>query len=254
MHPVILKFGILTVYSYGVMIALGFGVATCLIYRSAARFGLDKTRIIDMAIVILVSGIIGARALYVLINIRYYLAAPLEIFNLSNGGLVWYGAFTFGVLSIIFFVKHYKMDFWTVGDLIVPYAALAQAFGRIGCFLNGCCYGIQTPDSYPFGIIFPGEEVLRHPTQIYSALGLILFYMILRLWQEHRRFAGEIFLGYALLYSVGRFSVEYLRGDNARLLSGLTMSQWMSAVVFVAAILIFGLRYRKWKMSNSNSK
>src|SRR3989338_3639780 len=110
MHPIITKIGPLYIYSYGLMVAIGFGLAILLAYRHAREFGLDKNKIIDFGIVILFGGIIGARALYVLTNLRYYMANPLEIINITRGGLVWYVAFIFGILVSIWFVKRNKIN------------------------------------------------------------------------------------------------------------------------------------------------
>lgn len=254
MHPILLKVGIFNIYSYGVLVALGFGMATFLAYRRAPAFGLDAGKVIDMAIIVLITGIAGARALYVALNFSHYAASPLEIFDLSKGGLIWYGGLVLGVISLAVFVKRSGMDFWDVGDLMVPYTALAQAAGRIGCFLNGCCFGVEATPDYVFGVVFPGDDIIRHPTQVYSSLGMILIYCILRIWQERRHFKGEIFLAYVLLYSASRFLMEFLRGDNARLFLDLTMSQWISAAAFIVSLCIFIMRYRTWKIRHSTLK
>lgn len=229
------------------MVALGFGLAAFLIYRRAAGLGLDKGLIMDLVVLILLVGLFGARSLYVLLNLSYYIANPIEIFNLSKGGLVWYGGFLAGIAGAIWYIKINKLDFWAVSDLIVPYVALAQGFGRIGCYLNGCCYGVTAPLSYPFGVVFPGSMTPRHPTEIYSSLALILIFMILRAWQDLPHFKGGIFLGYCALYSLKRFYIEFLRGDNPKIICGLTLSQLISAFVFIMALAIFIYKGRQWK-------
>ncbi|MDP3804358.1 MAG: prolipoprotein diacylglyceryl transferase, partial [Candidatus Omnitrophota bacterium] len=141
MHPILLKLGPFTVYSYGVMVAIGFGIFTFLVYRRAAKFNIDQDKIIDLTILILVWGIIGARLLYVASNLSFYLANPVDIVNLSKGGLVWYGGFLAALFAGMVYLKNNRLNFWEITDLIAPYIALAQGFGRIGCFFNGCCYG-----------------------------------------------------------------------------------------------------------------
>lgn len=254
MHPVLLKFGPFTIYSYGLMVALGFALAAFLIYKRANSFGIDKDKMIDLAILILISGVLGARVLYVLLNLSYYRSNIFEIFDLSKGGLVWYGGFISALVLLVWYIRKKSMDFWNVADLIAPYAALAQGIGRIGCFLNGCCYGVAAPAGYPLAVIFPGESIARQPTQVYSSLALVLIFIILRLWQDRRRFAGEIFLGYLLLYSLKRFLAESLRGDNPGMLRGLTISQGFGVVVFIIAITVFALKAAKWKKRISGSK
>ena len=239
MHPILLKVNSLNVYSYGFMVALGFAVAVFLMCASAGKFNLNKDRVIDLSILVLVAGVIGARLLYIILNLKYYIANPLEIPQLSKGGLVWYGGFLAAIAAMIIYVRRKGLGFLAVADFFVPYLALAQAFGRIGCFLNGCCYGIEAPPGYPLAVIFPQDFCSRHPTQIYAALALILMYIILRLWQEKPHFTGEIFLAYCMLYSVKRFLIEFLRGDNPRVVLGLTLSQATSTAVFFVSLFVF---------------
>lgn len=254
MHPILVRLGPFTIYSYGVMVALGFGLATLLIYARASKFHLDKDKIIDLAIIVLIAGVIGARAAYILLNMGYYLANPIEIIDLSRGGLVWYGGFLAGLFTLIFYIRKKGLDFWNVTDLFAPYIALAQGFGRIGCFLNGCCYGIPVPAGRIFSVTFPYDNVSRHPVEIYSMLSLFLIFALLRLWQDKRRFAGEIFLGYCALYSSKRFLIEFLRGDNPKILFGLTISQLVSIVVFLTAAAIFLKKTAQWKKRPINSR
>jgi phosphatidylglycerol---prolipoprotein diacylglyceryl transferase len=249
MHPIIAKIGPLYIYSYGLMVATGFAVATLLACKYAGDFGINKEKIIDLGIAMLVGGIIGARVVYIAMNFQYYIKNPLEIIDLTKGGLVWYGAFISGVIAAAWFVNKNKISFWNAADLFAPYVALAQAFGRIGCFLNGCCYGSVMHPGFVPGVIFPGESVPRYPTQIFSAIALLLIFAILRIWQKNRRFTGEIFLGYGILYSIKRFGVEFLRGDYPKVLYGLTMPQVMSIAILIVCISLFIYRLLKWKKS-----
>ncbi len=235
MHPILIKLGPITIYSYGVMVAVGFGLATLLIYRCASKFNVNKDMIIDLAIIILIAGMVGARLLYILLNLNYYIANLLEIPNLSKGGLVWYGGFLSALFASAWYIRKKGFNFWNVGDLMAPYIALAQAIGRIGCFLNGCCYGIE-----------------GHPVQIYSSLLLLAIFAILRLWQDRRHFAGEIFLAYCILYSSKRFSIEFLRGDNPRIIYGLTLSQFISILVILISFIVFVYKAIEWKKRSLN--
>ncbi|MDP2929082.1 MAG: prolipoprotein diacylglyceryl transferase [Candidatus Omnitrophota bacterium] len=252
MHPILARIGPLYIYSYGLMVAIGFAAATLLAYNKASEFGINRDKIIDFGIVILLGGIIGARALYVILNLQYYIKNPLEILNLTRGGLVWYGAFLSGLIAGTWFVRKNKIDFWTMGDLFAPYIVLAQAFGRVGCLLNGCCYGSVSSPGFILGVVFPSESVLRHPTQVYSAIVLLLIFIILRLWQEKGRFKGQIFLGYLIFYSMSRFSLEFLRGDNPKDCFGFTISQMISIVIFIICITVFVQRLLKWKHSSKS--
>ena len=254
MHPILLKFGPFIIYSYGVMVAIGFALSTIFIYRRAPKFSIDKDRAVDLTIVILIFGVLGARLLYVLLNLSFYLANPIEIIMLSKGGLVWYGGFFSGIAAMAVYLRIHKLGFWPVVDLIVPYVALAQSFGRIGCFLNGCCYGIKVNPGFPFAVTFPCEDFLRFPAQLISAALLFIIFVILLIWQDRRRFVGEIALAYCVLYSSKRFIMEFLRGDNPKMLLGLTISQIISASLFIVALAIFILKAIECKKKPSISK
>jgi len=254
MHPVLIKFGPIVLYSYGAMVALGFALAIFLMYRNACRFGLDRDQLIDLAIVMLVFGIVGARMLYVALNFSYYMAHPLDILKLSKGGLVWYGGFIAALAAAIVYARRKKINFWLGADLMAPYIALAQSLGRIGCFLNGCCYGLEMPAGSFFGVTFPMETCLRMPTQLYSSAALLLIFIALRIWQERRHFVGEIFLGYCMLYSLKRFFIEFFRGDNPRLVHGLTVSQAISIAVFMASLGFLLYKVLLWRKKDSVSK
>ena len=186
-------------------------------------------------ILMLVAGIAGARIFYIAQNFGYYRLNPYEMLSLSKGGLVWYGAFIAGFGSAAAYIRIKRMDFWASLDLAAPYIALAQALGRIGCFMNGCCYGVTMPDG------------ALHPTQLYSAAALLCIFVILRIWQEHRHFKGEIFLGYCAIYSIKRFVLEFMRGDNPGIFLGFTISQVISLVVFVFSVGILITMAATWK-------
>lgn len=237
MHPILFKIGPLTVYSYGAFVALGFAVFALLIERRARAMKIDSGKMLDLAILILVSGIVGARIMYVTLNISYYVANPAELIDLSKGGLVWYGGLFAAFLAGSIFVKINKIDLWDTLDLIAPYLALGQSLGRIGCFFNGCCYG-------------SGDA----PVQLYSSAALLAIFIALRLWQDARKFKAEIFLGYCMLYSIKRFAIEFLRADNPRILGGLTISQIISVFVFTLTLTLFIKRRAIWKEINTDLK
>jgi phosphatidylglycerol---prolipoprotein diacylglyceryl transferase len=233
MHPIIFDFGPLTVYSYGLMVALGFIIATLLAAREAEGFNIPKDKVINLSLVILISGIVGARLFYVLINIKEYLSDPLEMVMVTHGGLVFYGGAIFAFFSGLVYVKMSRLSVLDVADLISPYAALGHSIGRIGCFLNGCCFG--RPTLSPLGVAFQ-DGIVRIPTQIYSSVYLLFLYIFLRVCLRYRRFGGEVFFLYLIFYSTGRIFIEYLRGDNAIFIYGLTFSQLISLGVFLAGV------------------
>ncbi len=233
MHSEICKLGPLTVYSYGLMLLLAFAAAAFLAGAQARKKGIDPDIIFNLCFTVFISGIAGARIFYVFLNFSYYLNNPLEIIMLQKGGLAWFGGLVCGVLSGIYYLKTKKLSVLGVSDLLVPYVALAQAIGRLGCFLNGCCYGRESA----FGIYFPSADAVLIPTQLYSSLILVLIFIILRVLQERPRREGAIFFAYLLLYPAKRFLIEFWRADSPRLALGLTLFQLISIAIFLIALV-----------------
>lgn len=245
MYPVLVKIFGIPIYSYGLFLALAFLICVILVLRRAVSIGIAPHHILDLSLYIIISGILGARILYVIINWDYYIMHPVEIILLNKGGLVFHGGFILAFLVGVFFVKRRKLPIWEVVDIIILYVPLGQAIGRIGCFLNGCCFG--KPTNSIFGIQFPqysfaanqfGINHIVHPTQIYSSLVNLFIFIILGIRMKHRRFNGQIVLDYMFLYGVTRFLIEYLRADNPALFYGLNIPQIVSILMIVTALII----------------
>ncbi len=234
MYPVLFKVGPIHIYSYGVMLALAFLVATFLARRRAISVGIDGDAIIDLSIYLIISGILGARLLYVLLNLKYYKDNPLEVVMIWRGGLVWYGGLILAILVGTWFLRARALPIFKIGDLIIPYVALGQAIGRIGCFLNGCCYG--KPTTLALGISFNPAQIPVHPTQLYESAAMFLAYLILRMREPGE---GKTIFLYLILYSAVRFFNEFLRGDNPQVLIGLTFSQIISIIILAPTILLW---------------
>lgn len=237
-HPVLLDLGFLKIYSWGFMVAIAFIVATILSAKEAKRKKIDHEKIYTLLIYIIIGAIIGSRIGYLLFDLNN-IANFLDIFKFWGGGLSFHGGFVGGILSGFFYVKKNRLNFWEIADVIAPSIPLAQAIGRIGCFLRGCCYGIET--ALPWGINYLGET--RHPTQIYSSIALFLIFIFLSKQKYKKNFNGALFLTYIIIYSVFRFFIEFIRVEP-RVLFGLTGAQIVSIVFFVIAIFIF-LRFKK---------
>lgn len=236
MHPILFEIGPIAVRSYGLFVALGFFAAFFLMYREARRRSFYPDKILDIELLILIAGIVGARALHVLVNPGFYAGHPADIFFVWRGGLAFYGGMICAIgVSWIFIVKM-KMPFYRTVDFIAPYLALGHAIGRIGCFLNGCCFGKIAVNPL-LGMAFPGDTVLRYPTQLYSSLGLLCIFLILKTAEIRPHFAGFVFSLYVLLYSAMRFSIDFLRGDNPTYALGLTVSQYISIAFFMFSII-----------------
>ena len=143
MHPILLEFGFIKIFTYGLLVATGFFVAILLASHQAKKEGLDPQKIIDLCFYILVSSLLGARLLYVIVEYQYFVAHPLEILKLWKGGLVYYGGLIFGMIVAVLYLKKKEMPLWQVADILAPSIAIGQAIGRWGCFFAGCCYGVK---------------------------------------------------------------------------------------------------------------
>ena len=189
MHPLICTFGPFTIYSYGLMLVLAFLVSTYLAREKARAVGVAGDFIFNLSLLGLISGILGSRFLYILLNLGYYLNNPLEAFKLWHGGLAWFGGLFLGSSTAIIFIKRQGLPVYKILDLIIPFLALGQSIGRIGCLLNGCCYGKESA----WGLYFPVHESILIPTQIFSSLALLSIFAALRILQEKPHKEGEIF-------------------------------------------------------------
>ncbi|MFC1754337.1 prolipoprotein diacylglyceryl transferase [Thermoproteota archaeon] len=245
MDPVFLKLGPITIYWYGFMMAVAVSVGLTLLIRQAAKQGYDKDTFLDLGILVVVSGIIGSRILYVLLNIKLFIDQPLEIFMVHHGGLAVLGAFFVAPVAALIFVKKKNVSFLNAADLIMPFIALGHALGRIGCFLNGCCQGIVCI----YGVFSPVHNQVLIPTQLISSLALLILFIILRTKQDKPHIEGSIFLSYIIYYSAFRFCIEFLRGDSPGFFLNLTIFQYICIVSFLLG-LAFKLRL-KWKNKTS---
>ncbi|MFH0790491.1 MAG: prolipoprotein diacylglyceryl transferase [Candidatus Omnitrophota bacterium] len=181
MHPIICQMGPVTIYSYGLMLVIAFVVSSRLACSYAKRQDINPDMIFNFLFFILILGILGARIFYIIENISYYLKNPWEVIMLQHGGLSWFGGLLAGVIFSLLYLKKNKLSPYRIFDLIIPFIALGQAIGRIGCLFNGCCFGRI---SEKFGLYFESQELMLIPTQIYSALLLTLIFIVLRFLQD----------------------------------------------------------------------
>jgi phosphatidylglycerol:prolipoprotein diacylglycerol transferase len=240
MHPILIQWGPLTLYSYGLMAGLGFLIALAIAFWRARRMGLSESAIQSVAILALLGGLVGARAAYVGLHWHLYRDDLFEIVRLDHGGLVFYGGSLGGIAGAIFAARYHRLPVGRTLDLMTPAVIVAHAIGRVGCFLNGCCYG--RPTQLPLGVLFPGHPFPRHPTQLYEVLALLAFVWILLKAEKILRHPGSLFGVYLVLYSGWRFWVEFLRGDHSLWLLGLTVYQWISLLLFGFGILWLWMR------------
>ena len=222
------------------MLALAVIVGTSLLVRHAKQVGLNGDLMMDMVFWVVLGGVVGSRLFFVVLNLPYFWQSPGEILMLQKGGLAWQGGMILGGLSGWVFIRKNKLPLWKVLDLVAPYLALGQAIGRIGCLLNGCCFG--RPVSW--GLYFPVHHARLHPTQIYLTTGFLVVFFILRRYQEGRLGTGSVFILYVFLASAWRFIVEFFRADHYRFFLGLSVFQWMCLGFMGAAGLVTWMRRR----------
>jgi phosphatidylglycerol:prolipoprotein diacylglycerol transferase len=223
------------------MLALAFMASVALARIQAKEENISPDLIFNFAFLIFVSGIIGARIFYIIENAGYYIKRPIDIIMLQQGGLSWFGGLTFSIVCGIIYLKKKRVSVYKIFDLAAPFLALAQSIGRVGCLLNGCCFGRVSK----FGIYFPVHNAVIIPTQIYSSLALVLIFIILRFLQDRPHRTGEIFFAYLLLYSLKRFFIEFWRADNPSVLFGLTLFQALSIIIFCLSLVKLVLIKRK---------
>ncbi len=232
--------GPFVVHGYGLMIALGFLGCVLLAMHRAKKYGKNSEAFVDLALAGIICGFIGAKLLYVIVNFADFLESPLS--TLGSEGFVVYGGVIAGVFAGWMYCRLKRLDFWEYFDLAVASIALAQGFGRLGCFLAGCCYGKET-DSI-FGVTFPSGSISPSgvkliPTQLISAAGDFAIMGILIFYYKKAKHAGQTAALYMALYGVGRFAVEFLRGDDRGALGPLSVSQWISILVVLYAAFAF---------------
>lgn len=255
-------FGLPFLHSYGLMIALGVMASLWFVKRICLRTGRSYDAVVNLVMLMLFAGLIGARTWHVVEFWREEFAGkPLfDVFKVWSGGLVFHGGFigAFAVLPI--WCRVTKTPFLETADLLATILPLAHGFGRIGCFLFGCCYGIHLPENSPFAWLqlrFPtsagasgahGLPVL--PTQLFEAAALFLFFVVLlRLLRQHEKthpglVAGVYLLGAALI----RFTVEFLRDDPRSMFGWMSIGQLTSVVLAIFAIPLIVVAFRRGKL------
>jgi phosphatidylglycerol---prolipoprotein diacylglyceryl transferase len=255
MRPWLFTLGDTGVPSYWVLMAVGFCAAIAFVYRGARRDNLPQRAVLDLCLIVIVCGVVGARLMHVLVEedplqpgrpiLLHYLDHPGEIFGLWNG-LAFYGGLLLALPAAVAFIRIRKLPLWPTLDLFGVAVPLGMVFARIGCFLAGCCHG--TPTTWPWGVTFEDPYSLArplgvplHPTQLLeAALALFLFLSLWFFWRRKARYAGQVFWSFVSLYSIGRFGLEFLRGDNRGLYFGELLS---SSQIVAIGLLVVGLGF-----------
>ena len=225
MYPKICSIGPFTIHSYGVLIAIGVFLSIFLMGRLARRLGFSPDgQIFDLVFIIVLSGFAGARIFYIIQEWGWYRNHPFEIIQIWKGGLVYYGGMVASFLGFFIYVRLKGLPFLKSADFMMPFIALTHAFGRVGCFLNGCCFGKD-----------------HHPTQLYeAAFNLGLFLILIRTYAR-RQFDGQIVALYLIFYAVGRFVIEFFRGDQLPWLGPFTFHQILSFIFLFMGAMVYGI-------------
>jgi phosphatidylglycerol:prolipoprotein diacylglycerol transferase len=252
--------GPLTLHTYGVLLALAFLAGLWIANRQAKRAGLDAARITDMAVYVLIGGLIGAKLLLLLVEWPFYSRNPRELFSLVQSGGVFYGGLLGALPVAWWYARRHGLPAWPTADVLAPGVAIGQAIGRLGCFAAGCCYG--RPTDVPWAVTFTDIYTTRtvgtpldvplHPTQLYEAAATLLIFGALLWLSKRKAFHGQVALAYVILYSVARFVIEFYRGDAARgtVLGGwVSTSQFISILMAVAVLLLYPYVNRKQRVT-----
>ncbi len=255
------------IYAYGFMLMVGFLVTIYVARKKAKAEGMDPEIISNIGLYTIFAGILGGRTFYVIQNFGTYKHNLLDAFKVYEGGLVFYGGLMASIAAIVIYSKTKKVPVLKTIDIIAFAFALGVVCGRIGCFLNGCCWGDVCSPDLPWAVSFPksvdvnnmidgspaflhhlgkglvgtsdNSSLPIHPTQIYSALGNLSIFFIVKAFFKHRRRDGEVTLMVCAIYSIMRFTVEIFRDDNPPLFDGLTISQNASILVLIASVALF---------------
>ncbi|MCE9615178.1 MAG: prolipoprotein diacylglyceryl transferase [Lentisphaerae bacterium] len=270
MHPIFLKLGPLTIYWYGIFMALAFLAGFANWIWVARRDGRDAQFCSDLLFWVMVAGILGGRAAYLISNFGYYLDHPGEIVALWKGGLIYYGGFVGAIIAVLLFARHRRIPFLSLLDFAFTSLPLSHALGRVGCVMYGCCFG-AVAHGWP-GIVFPHgslawERQIQlglitanaacslpvYPVQIYEALWNLALYPIILFAYRRRHQPGAVTGLYLLLYPIGRFLLEGLRGTERLYVGPLSVAQTISvALMAVGALLL--LRGRRARAPNSDTQ
>ncbi|MBX2954694.1 MAG: prolipoprotein diacylglyceryl transferase [Cyclobacteriaceae bacterium] len=253
MHPVLFELGNFTIYSYGFMIAVGVVFAVSyLTIRGKKEVNLTFDQANNLFLFIFLSAVVGGKVFLLFENPSLYLSDPKRLF--TGSGFVFYGSFLFAVPTMLWYFKRNKLPVYQMLDIMAVVTCLVHMFGRVGCFMAGCCYG--KPTTSMFGVTFTDPACQANPlntplfpTQLMEA-GFIFLVMIgLLLLRSRKQFHGQLFLVYLMLYALGRFGLEYFRGDQAR---GFVIDDYVSNSQFIALciLVVAGIVYQKWSKRN----
>ncbi|MEZ3428345.1 MAG: prolipoprotein diacylglyceryl transferase [Lachnospiraceae bacterium] len=243
MYNDLFSIGPFTVHGYGLMITIGVLAALFIAEARAKKRDINADVLYPLTLVCVGFGFAGAKVLFCIVEWRQFFKNPWQL--LTGNGFVVYGGIIGGVLAALLYCRFKKLNFWDYFDIVLPSVAVAQGFGRIGCFLAGCCYGRET-NSF-FGIAFTHSDYAPNgvkllPTQLFSAAGMFLIAGFLFWYAKKERKKGQVGALYLILYSIGRFIIEFFRDDYRGAVGFLSTSQFISLFILATGVLLFRKR------------
>lgn len=243
MRLILFQIGNFKVYSYGFMIAIGIIVASAIFLKKTKNAGYNEDKMLNLLIFTVVGGVLGGKILFIITELKSIINDPSILFDFGNGFVI-YGAIILGALVLYLYCKKNKFDSLKLLDFAAPCVALAQGFGRIGCFLAGCCYGKET--SLPIGVKFPVNSLAPSginliPTQIYSSIFDFILGGVLLWYSRKNKREGRVLALYIIIYSIGRFFVEFLRNDPRGNVGVLSTSQFIAIFTLIFGCIIYNL-------------
>ena len=242
MYNELLRIGGVTIYGYGLMLALGVLACFFMADRRARKYDLDPDVIFNAGFISILVGFAGAKLLYIIIDLPRIISSADPWRAVLNGGMIVYGGLIGGVLCAFVYFRCKKVPFLPYFDLAAPSIAIAQAVGRLGCLLAGCCYGCPTDTALSITFVnsrYAPNHVSLVPTQIISSLGNFAIMAVLLVYAKKRPKAGRVGALYIILYAVGRFALEYLRDDFRGYWGPLSTSQWIAILLLPLGIWLF---------------
>ncbi len=237
MHPVLFNVGSFQLYSYGLMMALAVLSGLYVVDAEAKRLGLDRDLATKMVVYTFLMGLLGARVLYIGTRITDPSVSLIDLLANFRAGFVYYGGYGASWLFLVLFLRHHrkKLPFWSMNDAASMAICIGLAIGRIGCLLGGCCFGRAC--DYPWGVIMQNDAILGrlHPVQIYEFIFLVILFAFFW-WRRHRKsYEGEITVLFAAIYAIGRYVLEFYRGDSIR---GFIVEPWLSTSQFIGLLFL----------------
>lgn len=247
--------GPITLHMYGLMIAVGFIVALLLSISRGKKKGLKEDIFYGIFFCAIIGGFAGSKILYWIVSIPQIIQDPSIFWDFRNGFVV-YGGIIGGILASYLYIRIKKQDFFSYFDAVMPGVAAAQGFGRLGCFFAGCCYGKETDSA--FHIVFTHSDFAPNgvpliPTQLLSSAGDFLIMAALLLISRKNPSKGRVGALYLIFYGIGRFVIEFFRGDLRGSVGSLSTSQFISLGIVAIGVIMFVLLPRITKKSTAAS-